>query len=68
MNRTEQLSFLKSRFGSQSTMNEANYDALCKILDSANDEAIVYFAKANIKFVSKLAVNRCVRRGLEVQA
>lgn len=41
--------------------------ACASILDAADDEAIIVFAKAKIKFVSRLAHNRAIRRGLEVR-
>jgi len=40
------------------------YDRLCKILDSADDEALKAVYAAKIRFASKLAFNRLLRRGL----
>ena len=42
----------------------AAYTKLCAILDSANDEALKAVHVANIRFASKLAYNRMIRRGI----
>jgi len=40
------------------------YAKLIDILDRADDAALIVAHKANIRFVSKLAFNRMIRRGL----
>lgn len=40
------------------------YNWLCDILDQAGDDALKAVHEANIKFASKLAFNRMIRRGL----
>jgi hypothetical protein len=42
----------------------AAYKRLCAILDGADDEALRAVHHANIRFASKLAFNRMIRRGL----
>ena len=42
----------------------AAYGKLCAILDAANDEALRAVHHANIRFASRLAFNRMMRRGL----
>ena len=42
----------------------AAYGKLCAILDGADDEALKAVHAANIRFASKLAFNRMIRRGL----
>jgi len=40
------------------------YARLRAILDAASDEALVAVHRANIRFASRLAFNRMIRRGL----
>ena len=40
------------------------YKGLCAILDKADDKALKAVHAANIKFVSVLAFNRMIRRGI----
>ena len=40
------------------------YPKLIALLDRSDDDTIKALAAANIKFVSKLALNRCVTRNL----
>ena len=42
----------------------AAYGRLCAILDGADDEALKAVHAANIRFASKLAFNRMIRRGI----
>jgi hypothetical protein len=42
----------------------AAYGRLCAILDGADDEALKAVHRANIRFASKLAFNRMIRRGI----
>ena len=43
---------------------QPTYGKLCDLLDSLDNDTLKGLAGAQIKFVSKLAINRCVRRGL----
>lgn len=40
------------------------YQRLCALLDSCTDEALIFAKDSGIRFVSSLALNRCIRRGL----
>jgi hypothetical protein len=40
------------------------YRKLCDLLDKMTDAQLSQVASAGIKFVSSLAINRCVRRGV----
>lgn len=40
------------------------YKKIIEILDKTNDEGLLLIKDANIPFVSGLALNRCIRRGL----
>lgn len=44
------------------------YGKLCAILDGADNEALQAIYDANIKFASKLAFNRMIRRGMVANA
>lgn len=44
--------------------SSAAYKNLVALLDRCDDEAILAAKNAGIKFVSSLALNRCIRRGL----
>lgn len=57
---------IRAGFGNLSSMDPEGptYAKLIALLDRCDDEAIVAAKDANIKFVSRLALNRCVRRGL----
>ena len=59
-----QTEFLREAFGKVERMSDAHYKALAAILDKASNEALTAAYEANIKFVSSLAYNRCVSRGL----
>jgi hypothetical protein len=43
-----------------------SYKKLIKILDDSSDQTLKQLANAKIKFISPLAFNRCVRRGIKV--
>lgn len=43
-----------------------SYKKLIKILDDSSDQTLKQLANAKIKFISQLAFNRCVRRGIKV--
>ena len=40
------------------------YDKMKKLLDAMTDDQLSQVRRADIKFLSSLATNRCVRRGL----
>jgi hypothetical protein len=42
----------------------AAYGKLVALLDSMDDELLIIVKDAQIKFMSMLALNRCIRRGL----
>jgi len=65
MNATD-LNTIRNAFGNLTTMDPDGpvYKKLCELLDRCDDEAIVAAKDAGIKFVSSLALNRCIRRGL----
>lgn len=44
--------------------NSKLYEGLVLLLDKADDAALLEIKDAGIKFVSVLALNRCIRRGL----
>jgi hypothetical protein len=64
---TSQINELRSTFGALQTMDPDGmiYRRLCNILDRADDNALVAIYHANIKFVSRLAFNRMIRRGVQ---
>jgi len=57
---------LRAAFGAVDRMDPAGkaYDGICTLLDNCDDEALKAVHAAQIKFVSQLALNRMVRRGL----
>jgi hypothetical protein len=57
---------LQTSFSTVQTMDPCGtaYARLCAILDDASDEALRAAYEAKIKFVSPLALNRMIRRGL----
>lgn len=62
----ETLDYLRREYGKLDSIDPdgAIYKRLCRILDSASDKALIEAKNANIKFVSSLALNRCISRGL----
>jgi hypothetical protein len=64
-----QLSKLKAAYSGINTVNPANdtYDRLSNMLDDMSDKQLIQVAKAGIKFVSRLAINRMFRRGLKLE-
>ena len=62
----QQIETLRAAFGNIETMDPCgkNYQRLCAILDKADDEALKAAYAAKIRFVSRLAFNRMVKRGL----
>lgn len=66
MTTDQMIASLRASFGSLPSMNPSGrlYAGLCALLDRADDDALKAAHKANIKFVSDLAFNRMIRRGL----
>lgn len=67
MTSTAQITEMKATFDNLTSMHPAGmvYRRLCNILDRADDNALVTVYRANIKFVSRLALNRMIRRGVQ---
>ncbi len=63
-NLSAQIETLREAFGGLERMSDAHYNRLVAILDRASDEALLAAYNAKIAFVSTLAFNRCLRRGL----
>ena len=63
---TQQIQLLRAMFGNVQRIDPTGkvYKRLCKILDAADDEALQAAHAAKIRFVSALAYNRMIRRGL----
>jgi hypothetical protein len=61
------IAALREAFGKFERMTDVNYTRIAAILDRADNEALLAAAGAEIKFVSPLARNRCVTRGLIVE-
>jgi ribosomal protein S2 len=66
MTTAQQINYLRQAFGAIQTMDPcgSNYKRLCAILDRADDEALKAAHAAKIPFVSALAFNRMLKRGL----
>ena len=62
----ELVSILREEFGKLDRIDPDGklYHDLCAVLDAADDAALLHAKDAGIKFVSLLALNRCIRRGL----
>lgn len=62
----QMIETLRSEFGSIKNIDPAGgaYKSLCAILDSAADQTLLDLRAADIRFVSSLALNRCLRRGI----
>lgn len=62
----EQLNALRVQWCKLSRVNPESkaYDELIKLLDACNDMMLKQLKDAQIRFVSSLALNRCIRRGL----
>lgn len=58
------ISTLRASFANVESMSDASYKKLCAILDTADNDALRAAYEAKIKFVSPLALNRMIRRGL----
>jgi hypothetical protein len=66
MNRTKfsesEIIVLRNSFASIETASVDSLPKFRAILDGCDNQALVQLATSNIKFVSKLAINECVRR------
>lgn len=60
------VEILRKEFGKIERIdpNGKLYEGLVLFLDKADDAALLEIKDAGIKFVSTLALNRCIRRGL----
>lgn len=61
-----QIQVLKEEFGKLNTVHPDRLPDFHKMFDKMDDNQLLQVARAQIKFLSKLAVNACVRRGLEI--
>lgn len=59
-----ELTTLRNQFASIQTVNPDHLPRFHAIFDGCQDQALQQLAAANVKFLSKLARNACVRRGL----
>lgn len=46
----------------------AFYISVCRILDAANNDALEIIWREKIRFISNLALNRLIRRGVKMEA
>lgn len=62
----DQIETLRSQYARLKTVDPEGpaYRRLCTMLDGLPDTVLLQVSKAGIKFVSTLAINRCVRRGI----
>lgn len=69
MTTASDIETIRSAFGNLNTVDPDGpvYKSLCKLLDRADDDALRAAYAANIKFVSSLALNRMIRRGIPTQ-
>lgn len=63
----EMIEKLRQTYSKIETMDPESvaYKGICKALDNSSDEALKQMSEANIKFLSLLAVNRLIRRGVK---
>ena len=68
MSLADNIDLLRAGFANLDRMDPDGpvYRGICAVLDSADDAALVAVRAADIKFVSRLALNRMIRRGLIV--
>jgi hypothetical protein len=64
-----QLSKMRAAYSGLNLVDPGSptYKRLTDMLDDMSDDQLVQVAKAGIKFVSKLAINRVFRRGLKLE-
>jgi hypothetical protein len=57
---------LRTEFAQIERIDPSNpsYKKMIALMDRCTDQALVEIKDAGIKFVSSLALNRCIRRGL----
>ena len=60
----DELNQLRAQWNKVNTVNPDHLGRFRKLLAECADEALKQLAGANIKFLSKLAVNACLRRGI----
>jgi len=63
-----ELTTLRRELAKIETVNPERLSQFHEIFDGCNDDALLQLASSHIKFVSKLAVNACARRGIKVAA
>jgi hypothetical protein len=65
---TATIETLRTAFGSVKKMDPSGavYAGICDILDRASDDALKAAHAAKIPFVSSLAFNRMIRRGIHL--
>jgi len=61
-----ELNSLRTQFAAIQTVNPRHLPRFRKMFAECSAEALKQLAEANIKFVSKLAINACLRRGLTI--
>lgn len=62
----EALDTLRQMYAPIQTVDPAQptYPRMCALLDRMSDPVLLQVAEAKIKFLSPLARNRCIRRGI----
>ncbi|MGW8177811.1 MAG: hypothetical protein ACWGQW_03340 [bacterium] len=67
MNLNNLIEEARSLYGSIEKMDPEGkmYLGICSLLDSLSDQDLIKVRDARIKWVSTLANNRCIRRGLK---
>jgi hypothetical protein len=61
---SSELTFLRKRFGALQTIHPDQLPEFHRIFSCSGDRALRQLAGANIRFLSALAANACVRRGI----
>jgi hypothetical protein len=66
MNATQMIETLRTKFDGIKSIDPClpTYGDLCKFLDQQDDKMLTLLAGAGIKWVSSLAMNRCLKRGI----
>lgn len=62
----KQIEILKAEFAPINTVNPDHLPRFHAIFAACSDSGLKQLATAGIKFLSKLAVNACVRRGISL--
>jgi hypothetical protein len=60
----EQIETLRAQFAGLAAVNPDRLPEFRRVFASCTNEALLQLAKSGIKFLSKLAINACVRRGI----